>query len=82
MFLIPGPLKVALYNIMMDKHQTEEDWKNTELEYDRAAESSWGQVDISPAVDGLEGLEVKLLACQKVIGWETTRKLCQNGVQV
>ena len=76
---MPGPLKVALYNIMMDKHQTEEDWKNTELEYDIAAESSWGQVDISPAVDGLE---VKLLACQKVIGWETTRKLCQNGVQV
>ena len=49
------------------------------LEYDLAAERSWGEVDI---VSSLAGVQVDIVASQKVIGWETRRSLERSGVQV
>ena len=71
--------KVALYNTMMDVHQQEDDWKHVQLEYDKAAHSSWGNVDIRYQVSGLG---VNLVACQKVVGWETARSLKHDSIQV
>ena len=74
-------MKVALYNIMMDKHQAGDSWEGEamELEYDAEAEAGWGQVDILPR---LAGLDVGLVASQKVVAWEAARSLRRAGVRV
>ena len=65
---------------MMDKHQTEENgWSRMGLEYDLASSDSVGEsVDLRPA---LTRVQVDLLACQKVVSWETRRMLEKTGVQ-
>ena len=76
-----GPVKVALYNIMLDKHQAGDSWEGEamQLEYDAEAEAGWGQVDILPR---LAGLGVGLVASQKVVAWEAARSLRRAGVGV
>ena len=65
---------------MMDKHQTEENgWSRIGLEYDLASSDSVGGcVDLRPA---LTRVQVDMLACQKVVSWETRRMLEKTGVQ-
>ena len=75
-----GPVKIALYNIMLDHHQSGDQWEDDlDLEYDRRAEASWGHVDILPHVSGRH---VSLVACQKVVGWELGQRLAGRGIQV
>ena len=78
-----GPVKVALYNLMLDKHQAGDSWEGEgeamQLEYDAEAEAGWGQVDILPR---LAGLGVGLVASQKVVAWEAARSLRRAGVGV
>ena len=74
-------VKVALYDVMMDRHQRGELWEEggLELEYDREAERAWGCVDITQCV---QGLGVGLVAAQKVVGWEPRQQLEKAGIQV
>ena len=55
------------------------------LEYDREAETTWGGVDITQEVQeiqGVQGLSVRLVAAQKVVGWEPRQRLERAGIQV
>ena len=74
-----GPVKVVVYDTMLDSHQAEEDWEDQELEYDLTAEATWGEVDV---LSRISGLGVGLVACQKVISWGCRRALEAGGCQV
>ena len=68
-------------------HQRGEDWEEggLVLEYDREAETTWGGVDITQEVQeiqGVQGLSVRLVAAQKVVGWEPRQRLERAGIQV
>ena len=68
-------------------HQRGEDWEEggLVLEYDREAETTWGGVDITQEVQeiqGNQGLSVRLVAAQKVVGWEPRQRLERAGIQV
>ena len=55
------------------------------LEYDREAETTWGGVDITQGVQeiqGVQGPSVRLVAAQKVVGWEPRQRLERAGIQV
>ena len=71
-------MQVVVYDTMLDKHQTEEDWEGQELEYDLEAEAAWGEVDV---LSRLSGLGVGLVVCQKVLSWDTQRALEAAGCQ-
>ena len=73
-----GPIRVVVYDTMLDTHQTE-DWEDKRLEYDLEAEASWGPVDVLSRVSSLG---VRLVACQKVVSWPTRRALEEAGIQV
>ena len=68
-----------MYDTMLDRHQTEEEWEGQVLEYDLQAEATWGEVDV---VSRISGLGVRLVVCQKVISWSTRRALEGAGCQV
>ena len=68
-------------------HQRGEDWEEggLVLEYDREAETTWGGVDITQGVkeiQGVPGTSVRLVAAQKVVGWEPRQRLERAGIQV
>ena len=68
-------------------HQRGEDWEEggLVLEYDREAETTWGGVDITQGVQeiqGVQGPSVRLVAAQKVVGWEPRQRLERAGIQV
>ena len=74
-------VKVALYDVMMDRHQRGDMWEEggAELEYDREAEQAWGCVDITEMV---RRAGAGLVAAQKVVGWEPRQRLERAGIQV
>ena len=74
-------VRVALYDVMMDRHQRGDMWEEggTELEYDREAEQTWGCVDITEMV---RGAGAGLVAAQKVVGWGPRQRLERAGIQV
>ena len=74
-----GPVKVVVYDTMLDRHQPEEEWEGQVLEYDLEAEASWGEVDV---LSRISGLGVGLVVCQKVISWTTRRALEAGGLRV
>lgn len=74
-----GPIKVAVFNLMLDKFQSGEEWSGLELEYDRRNEDQWEELDIVPQ---LKGLGVGLVCCQKVIGQGVRARLEHEGVTV
>jgi len=76
---IKGPIKVAIFNLMLDKFQSGEEWTGLELEYDRTSADRWEELDIVPQ---LRGLGVGLVCCQKVIGQGVKRRLEQEGITV
>ena len=68
-------------------HQRGEEWEEggLVLEYDREAETTWGGVDITQGVkeiQGVQGPSVRLVAAQKVVGWEPRQRLERAGIQV
>ena len=74
-------VKVALYDVMMDRHQRGDTWEEggLELEYDLEAERAWGEVDITSHV---RGAGAGLVAAQKVVGWGPRQQLERAGIQV
>ena len=69
-------VRVALYNVMLDHHQSGEEWEGLTLEVTGEAVS----LDL---VHQLEGLGVGLLLCQKVVGEEVRSRLeTRLGMQV
>ena len=72
-------MQVALFNIMLDKYQSGEEWNDFDLEYDVENENMWAEMDIFPQ---LKGLGVGLVCCQKVIGHGVREKLEREGIQV
>ena len=72
-------MQVVVYDTMLDKHQTEEEWEGQVLEYDQEAEAGWGEVDV---LSRISGLGVRLVVCQKVMSWSCRRDLERAGCQV
>ena len=68
-----------MFNLMLDKFQSGEEWSGLELEYDRRNEDQWEELDIVPQ---LKGLGVGLVCCQKVIGQGVRARLEREGVTV